>query len=330
MTISVVENYQSSKKPARKKASQEGSWSGILNRVEHFVQTRPDDELATLLAELRELNISRVNPNSFYKSRPAIREFSRNYFAKFGVAEDSKFHCPSVNNRVYTTRTKSPARYLMGAVRPETEAIVELGSGWSFNLFQIFVGLGRTRSKDIDYIGAEFTDSGRACARRIAAFDGAIRYSDEHMDYRSPDISFLKRYKKHILVFTHHSIEQVDRIDRRLYQHLSELDADVTLIHFEPVGWQRDADVLAARRIDDQTFFERLTKALPTALNSEQDQINNAAWWSWRGRYNINLTSVVNHYIETGQVRMVNKAYDFSVAGNVLNPTTLYHLDFVK
>lgn len=315
---------------ARKKVSQEGSWSGVLKLVDRFAQTRPDDQLASLLVEMRELNISRVNPNRFYQGKPAIRDFAANYYAKFGMAQDGNFHFPSVNDRKYTTRTKSPARYLMGAVRPETEAIIELGSGWSFNLFQLFVGLGRTRCKEVDFIGAEYTKAGRTCARRIADFDGAIRYSDQHMDYRKPNISFLKDYKKHILVFTHHSIEQVDRIDRRLYQQLSELDADVTLIHFEPVGWQRDRAVLAARRRDDKAFFKALTDGLPNALHTEQDQINNAAWWSWRGRYNINLTSIVNHYVETGMVEMVQKAYDFSVAGNVLNPTTMYHLDFLK
>ena len=227
-------------------------------------------------------------------------------------------------------QSMSPIRYLMNNVLPETEAVVELGSGWSSNLFQLFVGLGRPCCNDVDFIGAEYTDDGRSCARIIADLDGVVRYKDYHMDYRNADVSFLKSYKKHVLVFTHHSIEQVDFIDPKLYQQLAALDAQVTLIHFEPVGWQRDARLLAARQAGDDDLFKLLQKQLPNSLVTEQDQINNAAWLSWRGGYNVNLTAVIKKFADSGQITMVETAYDFSGRGNVLNPSTLYHVKFKK
>ena len=302
----------------------------ISNRIDKLIQTQPEDETATLLAQLRELNISRQNPNLFYQTRPLVKEFSDNYFARYKLKPSHKFFYPAVSKGEYALQTVSPISYLMKLVRPETEAIVELGSGWSCNLFQQYVGLGRTRCKEIDFIGAEYTDAGRECARKIANFDGHIRYHDFPMDYRKPDTSFLQKYKKHILVFTHHSIEQVDKIDHRLYQQLSELDAQVTLCHFEPIGWQRSKPLMDARKNNDTDYFVALGEKMATSLETEQDQMDNAAWWSWRLKYNHNLTSITNRYTRSGQVRLAFRAYDFGGIGNVLNPTTLYHLEFLK
>lgn len=314
----------------RSKKSQEHGWLNIMKRISKFVKECPGDETATLLAHLRELNISRPNPNTFYKTRPLVKDFAENIFAKFKIDPEESFFYPCLSKGSYAVNTISPITYLMSCVRPETEAIVELGSGWSSNLFQIYVGLGRTRSRTIEYIGAEYTNSGRDCGRKIAEFDGAINYLDFHMDFRAPDISFLKKYTKHILVYTHHSVEQVDKIDHHLYQMLHDLEAAVTIVHFEPVGWQRNADLKKARLENNELVFAKIAKSYSTAINTEIEQMRNAAWWSWRLKYNYNLISITKRYTTSGQAKMVRTAYDFGGIGNVLNPTTLLHLDFVK
>jgi hypothetical protein len=117
---------------------------------------------------------------------------------------DNGFYYPNVLGGEYGAATISPIRYLMNCVRPETQAIVEFGSGWSCNLFQLFVGIGNTRSKAIDYHGAEYTDEGQKTAQRIARYDGGLRYSAHGFDYRVPVSDFLNQYKGHILAFTRH------------------------------------------------------------------------------------------------------------------------------
>lgn len=314
----------------RTKQSQERGWQNIEKRIDKLIKERPKDELASLLVGLRSLNISRANPNIFYQTRPLVEEFSKNIFEKYNLKPTNNLFFPDLNKGTYGLNAISPVRYLMNYVRPHTEAIVELGSGWGSNLFQTYVGLGRTRSEKIDYIGAEYTDMGRNCSQKIANFAQHINFEDYPIDYRNPDLSFLTKYKKHILVYTHHSIEQVETVDHRLYQQLFDLDAEVTIIHFEPIGWQRDAKLLKARREGNDELFLKLGKAFPTAINTEKQQVSNAAWWSWRLKYNMNLTSITNRYVRSGQAKFSKKAYDYSGVGNVLNPTTLYHLNFIK
>ena len=314
----------------RTKESQEDVWTGISTKIDRLISERPDDQLASILSELREVNISRAEPNQFYRKRRDFKGFAEALFSKHGTSAEDTFFYPVVAGGTYGLNHISPIRYIMNHVRPETEAIVELGSGWSCNLFQTYVGLGRTRCAELDFVGAEYTEQGRDCARRIAGFDQNIRFADHHMDYWAPDVSFLQGYKRHILVFTHHSIEQVEEISDQLYTDLSALNADVTLMHFEPVGWQRVAKLMAARKADDTAYFHRLGTAFPTATRTAKDQLQNAAWWSWKRRYNTNLTEIIDRFEQRGDVKTIRRVYDFGGIGNVLNPTTLYHMKFVK
>lgn len=311
----------------RTKKSQEGSWSKISNRVDRFIKEKPEDELATLITHLRGLDIGRwTQPNRFYRERALVEPFGKNLMQQFGTSLDDPFLYPDVVNKKYAPRALSPVRYLMSQVSSDTEAVIELGSGWSFNLFQIYIGLGRTRSKNLEYIGAEFTDSGRDAADKIAKFDGKIDYSDYPMDYRNPDVSFLEKYKKKIVVFTHHSIEQVDEIAPKLYEDLYNLNAEVTLIHFEPVGWQRDMDLRKARQDEQDELFLHFGKRFAENVSTERDQIENAAWWSWRLSYNKNLLDIIEDNVKSGRFEEKYTAYDYAGAANVLNPSSVFHL----
>lgn len=318
------------KSKSRSKTSQEAGWQAVVDRVDAFIQNRPEDQLASMLAELREIDITRRSPARTYGRREHFKPLTTAVMQGLSDPEDMGFYCPVVSNGYYGLGHISPVRYIMEAVRPDTTAIAELGSGWSCNLFQTYAGIGRTRSRNLTYIGAEYTDAGRACARKIADFDTVIRYEDHHMDYRNPDISFLERFKGHVVVFTKHSIEQVDKINPRLYEDLAALDAEVTLIHFEPVGWQRDKIIMKARLQNDEDFFTRAGEAFQHSFRTEQDQLRNSAWWSWRADYNYNLTQIVDDFEARGQVEVIRRCYDFTGITNILNPTTLYHMEFIK
>ena len=316
------------KPTGRTKESQGSSWRKIADKIAWLRENRPDDQIASYLAELRELDIGRPDPNSFYRTRELVQPLGAAILGRIGRSYEDVFHYPEVRGGRYATSTISPIRYLMSCVRPETSAIVELGSGWSVNLFQLYVGLGRTRSHGVTYHGAEYTDEGQEAARRLAAHDGVIRYEAHSFDYRKPDLSFLSQARGHVVVFTRHSIEQVDLIDRGLYDLLAALDANVTLVHIEPVGWQRDRLLIQRRKNKDDDFFQELGRLVVCDVESPRRQMENAAWWSWRLNYNINLTSMINHAEKGGQARVVRREYDFCGVGNVLNPSSLFHLEF--
>ena len=162
---------------------------------------------------------------------------------------------------------------------------------------------------------------------RLQNFDGSINFNSHQFDYRKPDISFLNGARGHIIVFSRHSVEQVDVIAHQLYQMMIDLNVDISLMHFEPVGWQRRADLCDAREREDASFFEAIGESFAENVESEEDQTNNAAWWSWRLKYNKNLLSIAHQYSAFDGVKIVRKAYDFDGIGNVLNPTSLIHLE---
>ncbi|MGR3467046.1 MAG: hypothetical protein ACU0CI_04145 [Shimia sp.] len=314
----------------RSKASQERGWSNINKRVEDFIRNRPEDGLATLLAHTRELNITRSEPNTFYQTRELVSGFADNLFSRQKMTAKSPLFYPMVAEGEYTFGTISVPAYIMKFVRPSTTAIVELGSGWGANLFQLYVGLGYTACRGIDFHGAEFTDMGQKAANRIASYDGRINFHSHSFNYRKPDISFLEGYSGHILIFTRHSIEQVDKIAHQLYQMIYDLNVNVTLMHFEPVGWQRKQYLREARESNDVDFFTKIGENIDERTTSVEHQVENAAWWSWRLSYNKNLLSIINRYTNSEQVKVVRRAYDFDGIGNVFNPTTLMHLEFTK
>lgn len=328
--MTAVDLAAKNKAAARSKKSQGAAWGKVGDKIDRISKARPDDHISTILAEMRELDIGRTDPNHFYRKREIVQPLGNAVLSRARKSYDDAFTYPNVTNGYYTTSPVSTIRYLMGCVRADTTAIVELGSGWSVNLFQIYVGLGQTRSRSIAYHGAEYTDEGQAAAVRLAAHDGKIDYNAHSFDYRNPDISFLKDVEGHILVFTRHSIEQVDMIDPALYDMLAALKAEVTLVHIEPTGWQRDKTLIYRRKAKDNRFFEDIGSMLVSEITSKRRQLENAAWWSWRLDYNVNLTSIIGQASKKGQVRIVRREYDFAATGNILNPSSLYHMEFVK
>jgi len=311
----------------RTKASQEKGWQKVRHKIEHLVATRPRDHLASLLAQLRELEIGRANPADFYAKRDVIRPLAQNLFARDDRPFNDGFYHPDLRAGRFVVSSISPIRYLMKCVRPDTQAIVELGSGWSANLFQLYVGLGFERTRKIRFHGAEYTKEGQACAEILARHDGEIIFRSHNCDYRTPNVGYLRPYRKHVLVYTRHSIEQVDYISPELYDMLRALDARVTLVHIEPVGWQRRADLMERRRANDAAFFHAIGRSIMTDPAAVERPVENASWWSWRMNYNVNLLGIVDDNVRRGQARQIKREYEFAVPANILNPSTLVHLE---
>ena len=172
------------------------------------------------------------------------------------------------------------------------------------------------------------TEAAGKCSKILAEHDPDIRYRSFAFDYREPEVSFLKRQRGHVLLFTSHSVEQVDVINPVMFEQLKEIANEVTVVHFEPVGWQRMPELIKMREEQNDGFFEKLgEKALEGNIDSVAE---NSAWWSWRLQYNKNLMPLIDGLEKEGSIKMRRVEYDFNAIGNVLNPSTLIHYDFVR
>lgn len=116
----------------------------------------------------------------------------------------------------------------------DTDAVVELGSGWARNLLRVWLGGGPANAT---YVAGEFTASGRRAATRLAGLEPSLRFISLPFDYHRPNFSTLDRFR-HAVIFTAHSVEQVPNVSVELLAAIRSMAARVTCIHFEPVGWQ--------------------------------------------------------------------------------------------
>lgn len=119
--------------------------------------------------------------------------------------------------------------------QPKTGRIIETGSGWGEHLSNIWDDGG---PRDASYYALELTKNGQACAAALAELNERFKLTTHHFDYRNPDLSYLAPQGNHTLLFSVHSIEQVDEIPEAYILDALKMDDAVTGIHFEPIGWQ--------------------------------------------------------------------------------------------
>jgi hypothetical protein len=120
---------------------------------------------------------------------------------------------------------------VLDACTPETDLVIELGSGWGRNLLLCWLQGG----PDATYVGAEYTEAGRRVAARLAGLDRRLRFESVPFDYHAPELDFRGR---HVVVFTAHSVEQIPQLKPEVIELILSLGERVRCLHFEPVGWQ--------------------------------------------------------------------------------------------
>lgn len=120
------------------------------------------------------------------------------------------------------------------AVTDETDFVVEMGSGWGWHILTAFTSGG---PRNATYVAAEYTEAGRRCAARLAQLDEHLRLEAVPFDYHEPSFAQLGR-GRHAVVFSAHSIEQIPHVTPALFEAIRGLAERVTVLHFEPVGWQ--------------------------------------------------------------------------------------------
>lgn len=114
------------------------------------------------------------------------------------------------------------------------DAAVELGCGYGQNLFRLYyAGLpAATR-----YFGGELAESGIALGRALAGLNPNIPIEFFSFDHLVPDLSKLPRFSR-LLVFTCHSLEQVELVSPAFFAAVARAADSVTCVHLEPFGFQ--------------------------------------------------------------------------------------------
>jgi hypothetical protein len=122
---------------------------------------------------------------------------------------------------------------------PNARRIVELGSGWGKNLFNLFK-FGAPL--DAEYWGFELTATGRRLMEKVgAACAPTMRMSSSPFDYYNADFSLLAG-DINTCIFTHHSIEQIPEIPESLIERILAIPGFRMCLHMEPIGFQFKSD----------------------------------------------------------------------------------------
>jgi len=169
------------------------------------------------------------------------------------------------------------------------DAILETGSGWGYNLFNIWLRGG----PDVPYHAFEYTEAGRESAHAIhKATKGGPKLHVHPFNYYEPDLTPVNGRYEHVLVYSSHSIEQIGTLPAAFIEALLSVAKKVTCIHFEPVGWQ---------------FAEQTNQPIHNygqLAYSEKHGYNKNLWkllndYQNRGRLHIDETSVETMCVKT-------------------------------
>lgn len=185
--------------------------------------------------------------------------------AKSGFIYDKQIvEVNDADTRVITLMTDAvKMRAAIDAFGPGIARIVELGSGWGKNLFNLF-RFGAPL--DAEYFALELTETGREITRTVAAQAApTMKISTKAFDYYEPDFGFLSENEP-TAVFTHHSIEQIPEVSQRLIDAILAIPGLATCVHLEPCGfqiptqnWLANGDLALMRSVDarNKRFAEK-------------------------------------------------------------------------
>jgi hypothetical protein len=174
-------------------------------------------------------------------------------------------------------------RELSRAIDADTVNIIELGSGYSRNLFDIWLNGGPLNA---NYIGMEYTKGGRDCGTFLAGLEPNLRYQPFEFDYYKPALPAFDRNAK-TFVFSCYSIEQIPELSLDVFEMLLDIPGLYRVVHIEPVGWQTGPRLLP----------------FPTEL-----MLWGRTWISARRmRYNTNLIRVIKGLVRAGKISLVHK-----------------------
>ena len=217
---------------------------------------------------------------------------------------------------------------VVAGITDSTQAVIEMGCGWGRNLAGAALDIAR---RDITFVGLEPSESGRQCTEGLLSKDATIQFRTGHFDFYNADFSLIEDFDD-IVIFSCAAIEQVTLLDPKFIDQVLGIADKVTLIFYEPIGWQRTID---HQRFGAHTVLSEIMGNVP---GPEFHQVKytfemmdgavdaNAVSWAVICRYNLNLWSVIQNAISRGVVDL--KSADYEIFGlNPLNPYSLFVLE---
>ncbi len=237
----------------------------------------------------------------------------------------------------------------LDAHQGQIDCIVELGSGFGKNLFNLYSEIC-DRNIQIPLHACELTAGGRQVTEQLRGIDSKIPLSIHAFDYYKPDFSFLDAGVR-ALFFTVHSIEQIPNLGQAVFEQMLNRTSDCNCFHFEPVGWQTDDRLVQSRQrhnssltsfsLGPRTRIGRLLGWKSSArqpvrrgfpgivlehrdIGSSRMVAANGAAWSARGGYNTNLIKLLRGLATQGKIAVERESFD-EFGLNPFNPTSIIH-----
>lgn len=170
------------------------------------------------------------------------------------------------------------------------DAILELGSGIGKRVIELYYEGGPT---GIPIFGGELTTSGVELARKLVALEPAIQAEFFNFDHTKPDLSTFKaRGFKNVLVYTAHSLEQVNKVPLDFFRVVAGCAERVTCVHLEPFGFQISDASEASRR--QCKFFSRHAWNVNLVALSDQAQSEGIIHREWASCDSFVSTDTIN------------------------------------
>ncbi|WP_353646357.1 class I SAM-dependent methyltransferase [Mesorhizobium sp. WSM2239] len=209
------------------------------------------------------------------------------------------------------------------------DVIVELGAGPGWNLFNLSTYLGKAIQRK-RLFGLEFSDAGLEIIKILAEHEN-LPIEAHFFDYRNPDLSMLPETGR-LLIFSHHSLEQVEEISPLLHQKIATRPEPTKLIHCEPIGWQRFPELYKARVRQNDDLFKAMVVRRFDDLHAPHAVAMCAAINSWRAKYNRNAMDCVNKHVNAKRFVVREAIYDFTHVynSNPVNPSTYLEIDVIS
>jgi len=215
---------------------------------------------------------------------------------------------PRLSPRCIDTITRvAIADLVAGYCNADTKRIIELGSGWGANLFNLWLS-GAPRAAA--YVAMEYTETGREVTRLLAGTETDLALTIRPFDYHRPDLSEFRTGEKTV-VFTSYSIEQITHMSDALFEELLAIPGLDRVIHVEPISWQLLAESALGPLIGWLSYL------MPPRLSLEIDLRRR----SRASGYNRDLVSKLRKLERAGRVRIerIEKNY---IGPNPINPAT--------
>lgn len=188
---------------------------------------------------------------------------------------------------------------VLRVVRSDADVIIELGSGWSANLFNLWL---RGAPRHALYLGGELAEGGRQAAQVLSSAHPDMTYAAHPFDWSFPDFSFIPEGAKHVTVYSCYSLEQIPELApdtlRLLLQRTASAES-VFGVFIEPVGWQFPEGA------KDPALVERTRR------------------YAHEKNYNLNLRQVMEALAKERRIEILGAAVD--IFGYDHNPATVIH-----